>query len=86
MKTEGKVILNEIELETVNGGSEAYLVIYELIRIGDESSAKKIYEYKYSSLSNTERIEVRRSFSEKFGHAIDRPLSQTSNTHPTGVQ
>ena len=26
MKTEGKVILNEIELEMVNGGSEAYLI------------------------------------------------------------
>ena len=71
MKTEGKVILNEIELEMVNGGSAAYLVICELIRVGDESNAKKTYDFKYSSLSDTEKIEVRRSFSEKFGHAID---------------
>ena len=45
MKTEGKVILNEIELEMVNGGSAAYLVIYELIRAGDESNAKKTYDF-----------------------------------------
>ena len=71
MKTEEKVILNEKDLEQVNGGSAAYLVICELIRTDDEDNAKKTYDFKYSNLADKEKNEVRRYFSEKFGHAID---------------
>ena len=73
METKKNVIMNETELEQVNGGDVE--AVYFFIERGNARKAQMIFENEKNTMTEKEKNKIRADFRTKFGYDIDNPYA-----------